>query len=148
MFTEKINKRKLLTIIVSVYSVLQINSQSNKEIAYAYIKRANDAIEKSIDYTTARINFENAMKYMGVITDEKVASLGARTYFEIHHKQRTVEKQIQFLEKSNTYSKQYFSLAKNKNSDDYAENMEIYSLSKRYIKKLTYSNRRKKMRKF
>lgn len=148
MFTKQINKRKLLTIIVSIYGVLQINSQSNKEIAYAYIKRANDAIEKSIDYTTARINFENAMKYMGTITDAKVASLGARTYFEIHHKQRTIQKQIQFLEKSNTYSKQYFSLAKNKNSDDYLENVEIYALSKRYLKKLTYSNRRKNMRKF
>ena len=85
---------------------------------------------------------------MDGITDAKVASLGARAYFEIHHKQRTLKRQIQFLEKSNLYSQQYFKLAKNKNSNNYANNLEIYSLSKNALKKLKYKARRLTMRKF
>jgi GTP-sensing pleiotropic transcriptional regulator CodY len=142
------NKKLLLTFIICIYTVLQINSQTNKQIANAYIKRANDAIEKSIDYTTACANFENALKYMDVITDAKVASLGARTYYEIYHKQRTIEQKIQFLETSNKYSKQYFDLAENKNSNEYATNLEIFNLSKKAIKKLKYSVRKNTMRKF
>lgn len=140
--------RKIFTIIICVFSVLQINSQTKKEIADAYIKRANDAIEKSIDYTTALINFNKAIKYMDAITDAKVASLGARAYYEIHHKQRTIEKQVKFLEKSNIYSKQYFLLAKNKKSNDYIDNLELYALAKKDLKTLRYSKRRKKMGKF
>lgn len=140
--------RKIITIIICVFSVLQINSQTKKEIADAYIKRANDAIEKSIDYTTALINFNKAIKYMDAITDAKVASLGARAYYEIHHKQRTIEKQVKFLEKSNIYSKQYFLLAKNKKSNDYIDNLELYALAKKDLKTLRYSKRRKKMGKF
>ena len=140
--------RKIITIIICVFSVLQINSQTKKEIADAYIKRANDAIEKSIDYTTALINFNKAIKYMDAITDAKVASLGARAYYEIHHKQRTIEKQVKFLEKSNIYSKQYFLLAKNKKSNDYIDNLELYAMAKKDLKTLRYSKRRKKMGKF
>lgn len=139
--------RKIL-ILITIISAINISAQSNKQIAASYIKRANEAIEKSIDYTTALINFNKAIKYMDGITDAKVASLGARAYFEIHHKQRTLKRQIQFLEKSNLYSQQYFKLAKNKNSNNYANNLEIYSLSKNALKKLKYKARRLTMRKF
>lgn len=139
--------RKIL-ILITIISAINISGQSNKQIAASYIKRANEAIEKSIDYTTALINFNKAIKYMDGITDAKVASLGARAYFEIHHKQRTLKRQIQFLEKSNLYSQQYFKLAKNKNSNNYANNLEIYSLSKNALKKLKYKARRLTMRKF
>ena len=139
--------RKLL-IIISIIGAFNISAQSNKQIAASYIKKANEAIEKSIDYTTALINFNKAIKYMEAITDEKVASLGARAYFEIHHKQRTLKRQIQFLEKSNYYSKKFFSLARNKNSNRYASNVEIYAMSKNALKKLRYAERRLTMRKF
>jgi len=149
MNLEKGNFRKLLyAFTVCFCFVLQTNSQTDKQLAYRYIKKANLAIEKSIDYTEALINFNKAMQYMGVITDKNIASLGARAYYEIHHKQRTLAKQIQFLEKSNKYSKQYFLLAKNKQSNDYLENMELYSLAKRDLKKLRYAERRKRMGKF
>lgn len=139
--------RKILVAIV-VLTTISINGQSNRQIAASYIKKANEAIEKSIDYTTALINFNKAIQYMDKITDAKVASLGARAYFEIHHKQRTIKKQIQFLEKSNLYSQQYFKLAKNKNSNSYANNLEIYNMSKNALKKLKYKARRLTMRKF
>ena len=48
--------RKIL-ILITIISAINISGQSNKQIAASYIKRANEAIEKSIDYTTALINF-------------------------------------------------------------------------------------------
>lgn len=139
--------RKLL-LLVSVIGALNSSAQSNKQIAASYIKKANEAIEKSIDYTTALVNFKRAIAHMDGITDAKVASLGARAYFEIHHKQRTLKNQIQFLEKSNLYSQQYFKLVKNKNSNSYANNVEIYSMSRNALKKLKYKARRLTIRKF
>ncbi|MBU3010237.1 hypothetical protein KO506_02370 [Polaribacter vadi] len=149
MLLKNINFKQLLFIlIICVCSSLQINAQSNKKIAYSYIRKANAAIEKSIDYAEALINFNKAMEYMDVITDKNVASLGARSYYEIHHTQSTIQRQIRFLEISNKYSKQYFSLAKNKNSNDYEDNLELYTHAKSDLKKLRYALRRKSMGKF
>lgn len=139
---------RILLIIISFCCVLSVNSQSKREIANAYIKRANDAIESSIDYTTALINFNKALKYIDVITDARIASLGAKAYYEIHHKQRTLDKQIKFLKKSNYYSKKFFSLAKNKNSDAYLDNLDTYALARKDLKDLMYKKRKKSMRKF
>lgn len=148
LLNNKNNKKLLITLLICVCGIIQIQAQSNKAIAYSYIKKANAAIENSIDYAEALINFNKAMEYMDVITDRKVASLGARSYYEIHHKQRTLQRQIHFLEISNKYSKQYFALAKNKNSDEYQENLELYSHAKRDLAKLKYALRKKRMTKF
>lgn len=135
-------------LVICVFGFMQVHAQSNKTIAYSYIKKANAAIENSIDYAEALINFNKAMEYMDVITDKNIASLGARSYYEIHHKQRTIQKQIRFLEMSNKYSKQYFALAKNKNSNDYQENLELFSLAKRDLHRLKFALRKKRMTKF
>ncbi len=149
MSSKKINFKQLLSIVfICVCCGLQINAQSNKKIAYSYIKKANAAIEESIDYAEALINFNKAMEYMDVITDKNVASLGARSYYEIHHTQRTIERQIKFLEISNKYSKQYFALAKNKNSSDYLDNLELFAHAKSDLRKLKFEQRKKRMSKF
>lgn len=135
--------KKFLILVICVFGAFQIHAQTKNQQAYNYIRKANRAIEKSIDYSEALINFNKAVKLMGVIKDKNVASLGARAYFEIHHKQRTVQKQIAFLEKSNTYSKQYFLLATNKNTNDYQENVQLYGLAKKTLKKLQYKKRRR-----
>lgn len=134
---------KYYILIICVLGVFQINAQTKNQKAYSYINKANKAIEESIDYSEALINFNKALKLMGDITDKNVASLGARSYFEVHHKQRTIQKQVEFLEKSNKYSKQYFSLATNKSTEDYQENMELYSIAKKRLKKLRYQKRRR-----
>lgn len=149
MSFKKINFKQFLSIlIICVCYSLQTNAQSNKKIAYSYIRKANAAIEESIDYAEALINFNKAMEYMDVITDKNVASLGARSYYEIHHTQRTIEKQIKFLEISNKYSKQYFALAKNKKSADYLDNLELFSHAKSDLRKLRFALRKKSMGKF
>jgi hypothetical protein len=134
---------KFYILLICLFGAFQINAQTKNQKAYGYINKANKAIEESIDYSEALINFNKAMKLMGDITDKNVASLGARTYFEVHHKQRTVQKQVAFLEKSNKYSKQYFSLATNKTTEDYKENVELYSIAKKTLKKLRYQKKEK-----
>lgn len=141
--------RKVLTFFIIAICTLQSYAQTNTKLAYSYIRKANRAIEKSIDYSEAYINFNKAIKLLGpTIKDKNIASLGARTYFEIHHKQRTLKQQINFLEKSTFYSKQYFLLATNKNTNDYQRNVELYTLSKKTLKKLQYKLRRRGMAKF
>ncbi|MHB0754404.1 hypothetical protein [Polaribacter sp. M15] len=140
--------KKIITIVVLVFGMLQVNAQSNRKLAYSYIRKANRAIEKSIDYSEALINFNKAVKLLGVIKDKNIASLGARAYFEIHHKQKTIRQQISFLEKSHIYSKQYFLLATNKYTSDYRQNVELYNLSRKTLKKLQYKLRRRGMAKF
>jgi hypothetical protein len=134
---------KYYILIICVFGAFQINAQTKSQKAYSYINKANKAIEESIDYSEALINFNKAMKLMGDITDKNIASLGARSYFEVHHKQRTIQKQVEFLEKSNKYSKKYFLLATNKSTEDYQENMELYSIAKKRLKKLRYQKRRR-----
>lgn len=147
MLMKILNMRKLLSIII-VFCALQINAQTNTKLAYSYIRKANRAIDKSIDYTEAYVNFNKAIELLGVIRDKNIASLGARTYFEIHHRQKTIKQQIKFLEKSTSYSKQYFLLATNKNTNDYRQNVELYTLSRKTLKKLQYKLRRRGMAKF
>lgn len=130
-------------MLLLVLGLSKLNAQNNKELAYSYIRKANSAIEKSIDYSEAFINFNKAVKLLGIIKDKNIASLGARTYYEIHHKQNTVEKQIEFLEKSTRYSRQYFFLAQNKKTNDYRRNVELYDLSRKKLKKLQYRLQRR-----
>ena len=148
MWINQLSMKKVLTVLFCVFGLLQFNAQSNRQLAYSYIKKANYAIEKSIDYTEAFVNFNKAVELLGEIRDKNIASLGARTYFEIHHKQKTIQKQIKFLEQSTTYSKQYFLLTTNKNSHDYRRNVELYSLARKTLKQLQYKLRRRGMAKF
>lgn len=140
--------KRFLILVICVVGAFQIKAQTKSQQAYSYIRKANKAIEKSIDYTEALINFNKAIQLFGVIKDKNVASLGARAYFEIHHKQPTVKKQISFLEKSTIYSRQYFLLANNKNTSDYQQNVELYTLSKKTLKKLQFKLRSRGMAKF
>ncbi len=148
MSLEILNMKKNITIVIFILGMLQLSAQTNTKLAYSYIRKANRAIEKSIDYSEALINFNKAVKLLGVIKDKNIASLGARTYFEIHHKQNTIQRQIKFLERSNLYSKQYFLLATNKHTSDYKLNVELYTLSRKKLKQLQYKLRRRGMAKF
>lgn len=148
MLKKLLIMRKLITVIICVFGIVQFSAQTNKKMAYSYIRKANKAIEKSIDYSEALVNFNKAVKLLGEIKDKNIASLGARTYFEIHHKQKNLQKQIKFLEQSNFYSKQYFLLAHNKSSNDYKTNVELYTLARKTLKKLQYKLRRRGMAKF
>jgi hypothetical protein len=118
--------KRVFTVLLclSFFSVIQ--AQSNRDIANVYIKRAKEAIESSIDFSTALLNFNKAMKYTDTILDRKVASLGASVYLEVYHKQPSLKEQLVYLEKAKYYSNQYFILAKNRKSEEYISNTEDF----------------------
>lgn len=128
--------RRLIVIITFLMAFVVSNAQSNKDIANVYIKRAKEAIENSVDFSVALINFKKAMRYTDTITDRKVASLGASVYFEVYHKQPTLAEQLEFLEKAKYYSSQYFNLAKNTKSDEYIVNTENFVFIQENIEKV------------
>ena len=120
--------KKILITFICLLSITLAEAQSNKDIANVYIRRAQEAITESIDFETALGMFQKAMKYTDTILDKNVATLGASVYYETYHRQPTLQKQLDFLEKSKLYSKQYFDLnnGKNKNSEDFLNNTDNY----------------------
>lgn len=107
--------RKILLAFFCVAYFSTSYAQNNSEIANVYIKRANAVIEESIDFKEALVLFEKAMKYTDSVTKPKVANLGSRIYFELKN-----------YKEAQKYSKQYFLLAKNKNSEEYLQQLELH----------------------
>ena len=128
--------KKILITIICFLIFTVTKAQSNTAIANTYINKAYEAIDTSIDFNAALSYFEKAMEYDNEITDRSVAALGASIYFETHHKRPTIEAQIAFLEKSISYSSKYFSLYKNKNSDEYFSSTEGLATIQRSLRKL------------
>ncbi|PWG06165.1 hypothetical protein [Polaribacter aquimarinus] len=106
--------KKILLTLLCVLAFTVTNSQSKKEIANVYIKRAQNVIEESIDYKEARVLFEKAMKYLDTVTDYRIAKLGTIIYFELSD-----------FKEAKKYSKQYFLVVKNKKSEDYLNQLEL-----------------------
>lgn len=119
-------KKKFL-LILCLFTLLTNYAQFEKAIANTYIKRANNAIVNGINYELAANYFEKAMARLDSITDKKTAILGSRIYFEIHHKQETLQKRLEYLKKSQSYFKHYNLLTTNKTTEEYQLNIdELY----------------------
>ena len=119
-------KKRILTIIL-LFTLFISYGQSNKDISKVYFKRSNEATEL-LDYDAALSHFKQAMKYTDTIIDRKIASLGAKIYFEVHHREDSLEDQLSYLKLSKKYSQQYFLLAKNKSSEEFLTCTEEYVL--------------------
>lgn len=128
-------KRLLLTLLC-LFTFTFANAQSNKDIANVYIKRAKEAIETSINYKEALVQFNKALKFMDTVTDRNVASLASLIFYENHLYKSTEKEKLEFLKKSESYSKQYFLLATNKASEEYANNLENLILIKETIEEI------------
>nr|WP_298988922.1 hypothetical protein [uncultured Polaribacter sp.] len=119
-------KKKFL-LILCLFTFLTNYAQFEKAIANTYIKRANNAIANGINYELAANYFEKAMARLDSITDKKTAILGSRIYFEIHHKQETLQQRLEYLKKSQSYFKHYNLLTTNKTTEEYQLNIdELY----------------------
>ncbi|UAM97333.1 hypothetical protein K8354_13525 [Polaribacter litorisediminis] len=115
--------KKTILSIVFLISFTLINAQKKVAIANFYIKRANTAIESSLDYKAALSDFENALENIDTISDRKIASLGSSIYFELHLKKPTIEEKLEFLKKAKEYSDLYFSLFEDVTSEEYNANV-------------------------
>lgn len=100
------------TLVLFVHSF--IFSQSDKEIAKVYMKRAKVSAE-GLRYDESIENFEKSLEVKDSITNTNDAYLGMLIYFETKD-----------YEKSFKYTKQYFVLAKNKKTEEYMEMLELH----------------------
>ncbi|QTE24091.1 hypothetical protein [Polaribacter cellanae] len=107
--------KKILLTLCCVITFSMSYAQSNLDIANVYIKRANSVIEESINYKEALSLFEKAMKYMDTITSPEIASLGSRIYFELEN-----------YREAKKYSKQFFLVSKNRKSDMYQQQLDLF----------------------
>lgn len=107
-------KKLLLTFLCAAF-FSHSYAQNNSEIANIYINRAHAVIEESIDFKEALVLFEKGMKYLDTLVSPSVASLGSRIYFELE-KYREAQK----------LSKQYFLIVKNKKSEEYTQQLELF----------------------
>ena len=107
-------KKQILTLL-SILCFTFSFSQSNEDIAKVYINRAYNAIQESIDYKEALVQFNKAMEYTDTITSSKVAMLGTFIHYEVNN-----------LEEAKSYAKQYFLLERKKSSDEYLELLGLY----------------------
>ncbi|NVJ89300.1 MAG: hypothetical protein HWD82_07650 [Flavobacteriaceae bacterium] len=119
-----ITSKKKVLFILCFFAFLTTYSQLDEAIANTYIKRANKAIEETVDFTLAAEYFEKALERLDTITDKNIAILGCRIYFEIHQKQETLEKEIALLKKAESYFKQYDLLTKKKSTEEYRLHIE------------------------
>ena len=107
--------KKLLLALFCAAFFSTSYAQNDEDIANVYIKRANAVIEESIDFKEALVLFEKAMKYMDTITKPSVANLGARIYFELEN-----------YREAQRYSKQYFIISKNKKTEEYLQQLDLF----------------------
>ncbi len=105
-------KKTILTLF-SLFITTFIFSQSNKEIASVYIKRATESLN-NLEIKRSLVDFNKAMKYTDTIISADVAKLGTQINYELSN-----------YAEAKVYCKQYFLLVKNKKTEEYAELLEL-----------------------
>lgn len=106
--------RNILLAFVFMLISSAFYAQSNQDIANVYLKKATRSMD-AFDLEQSLVYFEKAMKLTDTITKAKTAKLG--TY--IHYELKKYEKAIY-------YAKQYFTLTRNKKSEEYTQFVELY----------------------
>jgi hypothetical protein len=128
--------KKILILIIFIFTYSIVQAQSNNTLVNRNIAKAYAVIKSSIDFEGALYFFEEAVKLHNLKVGKEMAILGASIYFEIHHKRATLLEQLQFLEKAKYYASRYFDLARNRYSDEYANNKEISALILAHMEQL------------
>ncbi|WP_146104909.1 hypothetical protein [Polaribacter gangjinensis] len=122
--------KKYLLVVLCFFYFLQFQAQSNNEIASVYIKRANESLN-NLDFSFAKEHFEKAMKYLDTINTSDVARLGTFIYFELKQ-----------YEEAKKYASYYFSLAKNKKSEEYTEMLTLSVDITEFLEKIAIEKKR------
>ena len=108
-----IMKFKVFFLVLFI-STTSFFAQTNSEIANVYLNRAEASyFENKIDESLKF--FDKAMKYITEIKESRVAKIGMLLHYKIKDYQ-----------KAKIFSKQYFDLEINKNTDDYQYMLDVY----------------------
>ena len=105
--------KNLLLLFLCAFSFYTLTAQSNKEIANVYIKKAEKSLN-NLEIKESLIHFTKAMKYTDTITSPNIARLGTHIHYELGN-----------LKEAKGFVKQYFLLAKNRNSEEYNQFVEL-----------------------
>lgn len=106
---NKKSMKKLIIILLCIFSFVQLSAQSNSEIAGVYIKRASESLN-GLNIELAKEHFDKAMKYLDSVNTSEIARLGTFIHFELRD-----------YSEAKKYCTYYFELAKNKKTEEYAE---------------------------
>ncbi len=123
--------KKTLLILFCIINSTLFYAQSNDDIAKVYFKRAKEKLFTEINPKKALAQFNKALKYKDSITNYKNAWLGTHIYYELGK-----------LNDAHKYAKQYFLLAKNKNSEEYNTFLELYITIKEEIEEKQVEEKR------
>ena len=116
-------KKKILAFTFMFLSLF-FYGQTNQEIAGVYIKKAEKNFSE-LQIDEAAKNFEKAIKLLDTVNKSRIAWLGARISFELKE-----------YNESKTYSKYYFDLVKNKNSEEYTDMLDLYVMIEEELERI------------
>ena len=105
--------KSLFLAFLCLFSLYTLTAQSNQEISNVYIKRAQESLN-NLEIKQSLIHFTKAMKYTDTITSPSIARLGTHIHYELGN-----------LQEAKYFVKQYFLLAKNRNSEEYNQFVEL-----------------------
>lgn len=100
--------------LFTLFSVVTIQAQTNREIADVYFKKAREAMAK-IDYQVALVEYEKGIKRLDSVTTARVAEQGVLIYYELKE-----------FHKARDLAKRYFDLERNKKSEIYTQMLTLY----------------------
>ncbi len=115
---------KKAVLVFILFTNALIFSQSNAEISTVYLNKAEKNY-KNLEIDQALINFNKAIALKDTINDSTTARLGVLIYYE-----------LQEYEKAFNYAKRYFILEKNKRTEDYQQQLELYVTIKDELDKI------------
>ncbi|OAD46718.1 hypothetical protein [Polaribacter atrinae] len=127
---------KLLLTFFCFISFTLTNAQSNADIANVYLKRAKEAAETNANYKEALDQFEKGLKFVDSISDKNIVTLASLIYYENYQLQTDDKEKIEFLKKSETYSRKYFVLEQDNTTEEYIKNLENLILIQETIEEL------------
>ena len=89
-------------------------TQSNTEIAYVYLNRAEDSFEKN-DIDNSLSAFKKSLKYNDSLNDSRVGRLGMLLHYGLGN-----------FHIAKVYSKEYFDFIDDKTTEDYLDMLDLY----------------------
>lgn len=102
--------KKIVIILFSLFSFLEVSAQPANELAGVYIKRAWEKYNDILTRREAIEEFNKALEMLDSVNTSDIARLGTFIHFELS----------QFSE-AKKYKSYYFELVKNKKTDEYEE---------------------------
>ncbi len=106
---------KIKVLLFTLVLSFNLNfAQSNTEIAYVYLKRAEDSFEKN-EIENSVSEFKKSLKFNDTLNDSRVGRLGMLLHYELGN-----------FHIAKVYTKEYFDFVVDKTSEEYQNMLDLY----------------------